>query len=53
MVAGGIDQDRIAAAFRITPKTLRRHCRDELTPNPQIAMRHYPAKSQWFLEPST
>jgi len=30
MVAGGIDQDRIAAAFKIAPKTLRKHCRAEL-----------------------
>jgi hypothetical protein len=30
MVAGGIDQEKIAAAFKIAPKTLRLHCRAEL-----------------------
>jgi hypothetical protein len=30
MAAGGIDQDRIAAALGVAPKTLRRHCRDVL-----------------------
>jgi hypothetical protein len=30
MAAGGIDQNRIAAALGIAPKTLRRHCREAL-----------------------
>jgi hypothetical protein len=30
MVSGGIDQDRIARALGVAPKTLRRHCRDVL-----------------------
>jgi hypothetical protein len=30
MAAGGIDQDRIAQALGVAPKTLRRHCRDVL-----------------------